>query len=239
MTTVFRRSAAATLALLPIAFGATAQTLPEQLIGATEAFLEEEVPNYLQQAGIAGRYEIQVNRLDPRLRMPTCDSPLYTRLESPAQPVGRVTVRVGCDGGAPWSLLVQAQVRLYRQVVVAQRPLARGTILGPRDIDWRERDVGTLNQGYLTEPEQALGSKLTRPMNIDQVLTPNHLERPAVVNKGDQVVISANSAGLSVRMPGEALEEGAVGQQVRVRNLSSQRVIRARVTGPGQVAVDL
>jgi flagella basal body P-ring formation protein FlgA len=134
---------------------------------------------------------------------------------------------------------VPAQVRLYRQVVVAQRPLARGAILAAQDIDWRERDVGTLNQGYLTEPDQALGSMLTRPVSIDQVLTPNHLERAPVVSKGDHVVISAGGATLSVRMPGEAQEEGAVGQQIRVRNLSSQRVIRARITGPGQVVVDL
>lgn len=33
----------------------------------------------------------------------------------------------------------------------------------------------------------------------------------------------------------EALSDGAVGQQIRVRNLRSERIIRARVTGPGQV----
>ncbi|MNJ73549.1 flagellar basal body P-ring biosynthesis protein FlgA [compost metagenome] len=99
--------------------------------------------------------------------------------------------------------------------------------------------MGTLTQGYLTEPEQALGSKLTRPVSIDQVLTPNHLERAPVVRKGDHVVISAGGAALSVRMPGEALQEGAIGEQVRVRNLSSQRIIKARISGPGQVVVDL
>lgn len=246
ITTVFRRLRGLGLALattaalqIPAVAGAAAQTLPEHLIGATEAFLEEQVANYLQRASIGGRYEIQVNRLDSRLRMPACDQPLVASLESPAQPVGRVTVRVGCQGSSTWSLFVPAQVRLFRQVVVAQRPLARGAILEAQDIDWRERDVGTLTQGYLTEPEQALGSKLTRPVSIDQVLTPNHLERAPVVRKGDHVVISAGGTALSVRMPGEALTEGAVGQQIRVRNLSSQRVIRARITGPGQVVVDL
>lgn len=245
MTTIFRRlRRQGTLlagwgALYCATAGATAQTVPEQLIGTTEAFLEEQVPLYLQQAGIDGRYEIQINRLDPRLRMPACEQPLYTRLESPAHPVGRVTVRVGCDAGAVWSLLVPAQVRLFRPVVVAQRPLPRGTILSAQDIDWRERDIGTLNQGYLTEPEQALGHKLTRQVGIDQVLSPNQLERAPVVRKGDHVVISAGGTALSVRMPGEALSDGALGEQVRVRNLSSNRVIRARITGPGQVMVDM
>lgn len=245
MTTIFRRlqSLSTVLgcftALYCAAAAGSAQTVPEQLIGATEAFLEEQVPAYLEQGGIDGRYEIQVNRLDPRLRMPACEQPLYTRLESPAQPVGRVTVRVGCDASAVWSLLVPAQVRLFRQVVVAQRPLTRGTLLTAQDIDWRERDIGTLNQGYLTEPEQALGHKLTRQVGVDQVLSPNQLERAPVVRKGDHVVISAGGSALSVRMPGEALGDAAIGEQVRVRNLGSQRVIRARVTGPGQVVVDM
>lgn len=245
MTTVFRRlQRLGTVlgcfgALYSVNASASAQTVPEQLIGATEAFLEEQVPVYLQQGGIEGRYEIQVNRLDPRLRMPACDQPLYARLESPAQPVGRVTVRVGCETGTTWSLLVPAQVRLFRHVVVAQRPLTRGTVLTAQDIDLRERDIGTLNQGYLTEPEQTLGSKLTRQAGIDQVLSPNQLERAPVVYKGDHVVISAGGSALSVRMPGEAMSDGAIGEQIRVRNLSSQRIIRARITAPGQVAVDM
>jgi flagella basal body P-ring formation protein FlgA len=59
------------------------------------------------------------------------------------------------------------------------------------------------------------------------------------VSKGDQVVISARNSGLNVRMPGEALSNGAPGEQIRVRNLGSHRIIKARISGPGQVEVDL
>ncbi|MCY1454933.1 flagella basal body P-ring formation protein FlgA [compost metagenome] len=60
-----------------------------------------------------------------------------------------------------------------------------------------------------------------------------------MVSKGDQVVISAMSPAINVRMPGEALSNGAPGEQIRVRNLSSGRVVKARVKGPGQVQVDM
>jgi flagella basal body P-ring formation protein FlgA len=217
----------------------TPQTLPDQLIGTAQAFLEATVADYLQRSAIAGRHEIDMNRLDPRLRMPFCDQPLYASLENPPQPIGRVTVRVGCSGRSPWSVFVPAQVRLYRDVVAVARPLSRSSTLGFGDIRLAERDVGQLSQGYLTELDQALGYKLTRPVTADQVLTPNHLERADVISKGDQVVISARNTGLNVRMPGEALGDGAPGEQIRVRNLSSKRIIKARITGPGQVEVDL
>lgn len=193
--------------------------------------------DYLQRSNIAGRHEVQINRLDPRLRLPLCEQPLTTTLESPAEPIGRVTLRVRCDGSAPWTVFVPGQVRLYRQVVIASRPLKRDNLLTDADVLLAERDVGLLNQGYLTALPQAVGKKLTRPLLPDQVLAPTHVQMAEAIRKGDQVVISARSGGISVRMPGEALSDGTVGKQISVRNQRSNRVVRARVVGPGQVEV--
>ena len=229
-------------ALLTLGYSAMAlanSTRPEQLIGAGEVFLEHAVSEYLQRSNIAGRHEIQINRLDPRLRLPLCDQPLTTTLESPAEPIGRVTLRVRCDGNAPWTVFVPGQVRLYREVVIASRPLKRDNLLTERDIVLAERDVGLLNQGYLTALRQAAGKKLTRTLQPDQVLAPSYVQLADAIRKGDHVVISARSGGISVRMPGEALSDGIVGKQISVRNQRSNRIIRARVVGPGQVEVPM
>jgi flagella basal body P-ring formation protein FlgA len=47
-------------------------------------------------------------------------------------------------------VFVPAQVRLLRDVVVVTRPLKRESVVGEGDVALRERDVGTLGQGYLT-----------------------------------------------------------------------------------------
>lgn len=214
-------------------------TLPDQLIGETQRFLEQAVDDYLQRSNIQARHEVQINRLDPRLRLPLCDQPLTTTLETPAEPVGRVTMRVRCDGAAPWTVFVPGQVRLFREVVTLVRPVKREGVLSDADIMLAERDVGLLNQGYLTEIDQAIGRKATRAMQPDQVLAPVHIRQAEVIRRGDQVVISARSGGINVRMPGEALSDGALGKQISVRNQRSQRVVRARVIGPGQVEVSM
>lgn len=218
---------------------AGAVTLPEELIGASEGFLEYMVEDYLERSEIQARYEIRINPLDPRLRLATCDSDLTQSLESPAQPVGRVTVRVSCEGSSPWTVFVPAQVRLFRQIIVASRPLRRDAVLGPADVALVEQDVGPLSRGYLTSAEQAIGKKLTRPLQTDQVLTPTSLQLAESIRRGDQVVIGARSGTINVRMPGEALSDGALGEQISVRNQGSQRVVRARVIGPGQVEVEM
>ena len=214
-------------------------TSPEQLIGVTQGFLEFTVEDYLATSQTEGRYQIQVNNLDPRLRLAHCDKELTATLESPAQPMGRVIVRVRCEGLSPWTIFVPAQVKLFRDVVIVNHPLKRGMVIDYPDVTLRERDVSLINQGYLTATELAVGQKLLRPMVTDQVLTLTHLEQAATVRKGDHVVISARSGTLSVKMPGEALSDGGLSEQIRVKNLNSKRVIRARVTAPGQVEVAL
>lgn len=207
------------------------------LIGVTQGFLEFTVEDYLATSQTEGRYEIQVNQLDPRLRMPLCDKELTATLESPATPIGRVTVKVRCDSTTPWTVFVPAQVRLFRDVVTTTRPLKRAGFIEQGDVVLRERDISLISQGYFTSMDQAIGQKLTRPTVTDQVLTQVHLEQAEVITKGDQVVITARSGTLSVRMPGEALSNGGLREQIRVKNLNSQRVIKAQVIAPGQVEV--
>ncbi|WP_425317458.1 flagellar basal body P-ring formation chaperone FlgA [Stutzerimonas chloritidismutans] len=210
---------------------------PQQLIDVTEQFLEQTVSEYLSRSAIDARYEVEVARLDPRLRLNQCDQTLTTSLGSTTIPVGRVSVRVSCEGSSPWSVFIPSHVRLYRQVLVASRSLLRGTVLTDADVSLAERDVSILTQGYLTRHDEALGNKLTRPAQPDQVITPNQLEMAKVVRKGDQVVITARSGSISVRMPGEAMADGVTGKQIPVKNQRSGRTIKARVTGPGQVEV--
>ncbi len=219
--------------------GLRAATFTEQLIDTTQAYLESTVDEYLQQNGIQARHEIEVNRLDTRLQLADCDMPLGARLESPLIPVGRVTVRVQCDSAQPWTVFVPARVRLFREVVVALRPLRRNALIQAEDVSLAERDTGLLSQGYLTGLEQVIGNSLTRPIRPDQAIPPAAVRLPVDVRKGDQVVIQASGPGISVRMSGEALSGGARGQQIRVRNLSSGRTLRATVTAPGQVEVHL
>lgn len=227
-------------AALPLFFcaGLSANPLIDQLIGATTTFLEHEVAAHLDRSARVARYEVKVNRLDPRLRLPLCPADaLSASLESPAEPVGRVTVRLSCESEVRWRLFVPAQVSLFQEVLVITRPLGRHSLIQPGDLALLERDVGLLGNGYLSNPQQVAGMRLRRQVNADTVLSPNLLEQDEVVKRGDKVVISAANTQVSVRMSGEALESGNTGSQISVRNVRSGRVVKARVMGPGQVEV--
>ncbi|WP_285258879.1 flagellar basal body P-ring formation chaperone FlgA [Halopseudomonas bauzanensis] len=215
-----------------------ASPLIDQLIGTTTSYLEQKVAAYLANSTAEARFEITVSRLDPRLRLPLCPADaIQANLESPEVPVGRVTVRVTCDSEVQWRLFVPATVDLFQPVVVTTRPLPRHGVISGSDITLLERNVGNLSGSYLTRPEQAIGLRTRRAVAADTVLGANQLEQDETVKRGDKVVISAANSRVSVRMPGEALESGSTGSQIRVRNTRSDRVVRARIIGPGQVEV--
>ena len=216
---------------------AQAETLQQQIIGTSQAFLETITEQYLSDNSINGRHTVKIGRLDPRLRLPSCSEPLQASLESPAQPLGRVTLRIRCDSHAPWTIFVPGHVNLYQEVATAVRSLPRNNLIQASDVQLSERDVSSLRQGYILNLENVIGQKLTRPIQPNQIISANFLKAPTAINKGDEVVISARANSMYVRMPGTALEEGAIGQQIRVRNTRSQRIIHARVTSPGQVEV--
>lgn len=214
-------------------------TGPAEISAAAEQFLAEQTQAYLASAGYQARYQVNLNRLDSRLRLAACELPLQTSLENNSQPLGRVTLKVRCEGKAPWSIFVPARVSIFRHIVISARPLQRHSLLQAADLSLAEHDIGGLTQGYLLDPAEALGAQLVRALPAGQPILPAQLKMPPTIRRGERVVISAKIGQVMVRMEGEALSDGSISQQIRVRNTRSQRTIMARVTGPGQVEVDL
>jgi len=231
-SSIFCRKRLATFCLLFAAFGLEALAAGDGVIGAVQVFLERSAQKYTQQNHLQARPKVRVEPLDARLREPRCTKPLQLSLEG-RQALGRVSVRVRC--AAPnWTLLLPAQVQIHAKVLAASRPLKRGERLMPADFYPVERDIGTLQKGFLTDIRAIENQQLTRTLSAGQVLLASHLKAAQLVARGEQVQILWHSSGIQVQMSGEALSGGSLGQQIRVRNLASQRVVRARVSAPGQ-----
>ena len=182
--------------------------------------------------------ELEVGRLDQRLRLPACGEPLD--VSRPAgQRLGNTTVSVRCPGAQPWTLYVPVTVNLYETVLSAAGALARGTALKLSDLAPIRRNIATLGYGYYVRPEDVIGMELRRTLRPGEILTPANIKAPALVTSGDRVLLVADSGGVRVAMQGEALQEGAAGERVQVRNLSSRRVVEGEVVARGLVKVSL
>jgi len=122
---------------------------------------------------------------------------------------------------------------LSAKVVVAASDLMPGKFLSPSDVLLERHDISGVPDSFsdLTLVE---GMSARRTIRAGDVLRQNMLMAPILVKRGDQVRIVARREQIEVSMSGEAMDAGARGALVRVRNASGT-VIRARVTDQGTV----
>lgn len=203
--------------------------------------ISEAVSVYLmeQNASLEAAPRITVGHVDPRLRLARCGEALEVFTPPGQRTVGSTTVGVRCSSPSAWTLYVQANVALYQPVLIARRPLPRGTTLVAADVEVVEKDVARLTQGYLTEVRAIEGMVLKRSINSGMVLTPGMIQHPTSIRRGERVTILGAIGGIEVRMEGTALVDGAKGEVIRVRNLSSGREVEGVVVAPGIVQVRL
>jgi flagella basal body P-ring formation protein FlgA len=123
-----------------------------------------------------------------------------------------------------------------RPAVVLTHPLPKGTTLQASDLILA--DVAGLGSDTVySDPVLLIGRVLKTNLAAGKSLQPRHLAPDYLVRKDGPVAITAQSGGIAVGMAGLALEDGEAGDVVLVRNLSSNREMRAVVAGPQIVTV--
>jgi flagella basal body P-ring formation protein FlgA len=132
---------------------------------------------------------------------------------------------------------VPVRVEREARVLVATRALARDAVLRPEDVTLAERDPDRLPQGYVTTPAEVAGMRLRRAVPAGSVVTPAMLVAVPLISSGQQVTLEAGGDDMHIRMAGEALADAGLGQRVRVRNLSSERVVEGIVRSAQVVEV--
>jgi flagellar basal body P-ring formation protein FlgA len=184
-----------------------------------------------------GRAEVEVGRLDNRLRLGVCDQPLESFDSPNGLNRGRGVVGVACNGSTPWKIYVPVRLALLDAVVVTRRPVVRGQALTADDLMLDEVDITAQRHGVFRSIEDVVGMRSKRQLDSGDVLSANVLQRPKLVKRGGAVQIIAIGDGLRVSMRGEAMADGGNGDRVRVKNLSTGRVITGTVTRRGVIEV--
>lgn len=139
-----------------------------------------------------------------------------------------------CGGAGAWKYELIVRAAVSARVAVSAAPLAAGKALAAQDVAMERRDVSAIGDS-LAEPDAALGLASRRNLRAGEVLRRGQLVALAVVKRGEAVRIVARRAQVEVSMAGEALDAGAPGALVRVRNTASGAVIQARVVAAGTV----
>ncbi|MBI5042216.1 MAG: flagellar basal body P-ring formation protein FlgA [Gammaproteobacteria bacterium] len=204
------------------------------ILNTAQTFLEQATRDQH-----SGRIDISLGRLDPRLRLAHCAQPLQASQPSGARLAGHTSVAVRCPDMADWTVYVTAEIKVFGPALVTARSLARGVALASADVNTVETELTNLGHGHLESLEEIQGMATLRALPAGTVLTPSMLKAPRIIRRGDRVTLVSSQGPVQVEMQGEAVNDGARGDRVRVRALSSQRVVEGWVVSASVVKVTL
>jgi flagella basal body P-ring formation protein FlgA len=179
-------------------------------------------------------------RIDESVHLPV--GPLtYRVVPAPDEDyLGRtvLAVHLYVDGEPVKKVTARTSISVMADVVVANRPLAKRRRIERSDLAMERRDLAMLPAGCLRRIEDAIGNRASDMIYPRTVLQANMITTPPVVRRGDIVRITASAGPMVITATGKAKQQGCKGETVHVVNTDSNRIITARVTGPGAVEVD-
>lgn len=149
-----------------------------------------------------------------------------------------ISVRITVAGINQGQVKMEGDLELYGDVVILTRRLARGETVGSEDLTVARHNITTFSQELVASPQEALGQSARTSLQAGTILLSRSLKKPAVVQRGDLVTITAGTKSLQVSTKGEARSQGAEGDMIQVKNINSREIITVRVVEQGLVRVD-
>jgi flagella basal body P-ring formation protein FlgA len=196
----------------------------QDLLSRWRQLTADETPAAISFIGISSDYQLRQCQHSPTIR-----------LVKPLQ-AGRNGIELQC-GSPYWSQHLAVQLHVYKQVVVLTQPIRNKQAVTTSDIRLARQDIGELNKGFFVRLTDVAGLESKRGLPPGTVLSPDMLEPPILVKRGDKVAIRVNRPGIQVEMDGIAMGSGQAGERIRVRNRQSNKIVFATVIARGLVQV--
>jgi flagella basal body P-ring formation protein FlgA len=154
--------------------------------------------------------------------------------------VGTVPVKVVLllNAGDQLTYAATARVRVFASVVVATERLDRHDIITGGALRAETREVTHLTDGYFTAPAEIEGKRVRRVITAGAVLRASDVEAIPLVGRGAGVTVAVVLGRVTVTSKATALEDGEIGEIIRVQDHTTGKRLLATVAGKGLVVLD-
>ena len=221
-TTIFNTSAAAS------------PTNAEQVPVLVEAAARQHVLRWADSSGlIEPKFELNVVRGSRPLA--ACGQGVTVEALDTRVP-SRMKFAAVCSAGAGapgWRYEFVVRAQMSARIAIAANDVPAGKVIADEDVLLERHDISNIADP-VSDPQDVVGMSGKRSLRAGEVLRLALLAAPTLVKRGEAVRIVARNEQVEVSMGGEALDAGAKGSLVRVRNASGT-IIRAKVTAAGTV----
>jgi flagellar basal body P-ring formation protein FlgA len=160
-------------------------------------------------------------------------------LAANGEPTARMVVWLDAqvDGTFVRAIPVSFAVQAYRDAWVAPSPIAAGTTLTADMLEKREIDIRHRSAAAVTDGGAKLvpGLRTTKALRAGEPLTERNSAPAPAVARGDWVDLHLKSGGVDLEERAQVLQDGQVGQMVKVKSANGSTPVMARVLARGRV----
>jgi flagella basal body P-ring formation protein FlgA len=141
------------------------------------------------------------------------------------------------DGDVVSAMPVAGRFEELVEVPVLKRPVASGEVIKASDIELRDYAFSRTRSDTITDIASLVGKSPARTISPSRPIRSQEIATPALVKKNGIVQIKYSSPGMEITTTGQAIEDGAKGSIISVRNLNSKKIIRAQVNDESTVSI--
>jgi len=122
-------------------------------------------------------------------------------------------------------------------VIALMQPLRRGDIVKDVDLDFIRLARSKVPAGALTDADKILGKEARTNIRANAPLSHRDFQRPVLIERGEKITVVYEMSGMKLTSRAQAMENGAKGDVIDIKNIQSRRIVPATVTSRGQVRV--
>ncbi|SES01494.1 flagella basal body P-ring formation protein FlgA [Vreelandella subterranea] len=226
---IYRLLAVSVAALAVLPFANASDTKHDVLMETVHQFLYQET----QALGD----EVVINLRPPSPHLSVCTNPDPFLTNQNETPLGRVSVGVRCGTDSQQVRYLQAEVDVIGSYMVAAVDIERGRQITPDMLGEKTGNLSDLSSRAITQADDIVGKVARQPIARGMTIQSHFIQAPLLVERGQRVKVIAEGDSFRVSREGEALNNGAMGEEVRVR-FGSREVMSARVVERGTLMVD-
>ena len=211
-------------------FSATSAT--ESQISSIQQAAQQYVTEHIDSPA-GGSLVAKAASIDSRIFATDCLSGLQASSTSTNPNASNITVLVECPD-ENWRVYVPVRLTRTGPQVTLITPLSRGQVISANDVTISMVDLQRYRRQGFSTIDAVIGAKTKKNLRIGEIIEENDI---CVVCRNETVTIKAVKSGMVITTKGIAMTDGSHGEQIRVKNSKSNRIIEGRVTGISEITV--
>ena len=123
------------------------------------------------------------------------------------------------------------------EVLIVTENIGRGERIYPWQVSLRREYLSRCPRQGIEDPEELVNYVALKNIPRGEPLRMGYLKKEPLVRRGEVVSIIFRRGSIEISFTGEALDNGFLGDTVRVRSANTGKILRGRVVSEGSVLV--